>query len=224
MPADSTVTPGSVAALPPQGPPSMAAPRTRSRRGHGAMLREDIINGASALLAETGSPVQLSLRAVAKRVGIATTSVYLHFEDIDHLVLAVADRFFFQLASVQNDAETGISDPLERLLARCRAYCRFALEHPGHYRLMFRAELAPGLALSFSEAPGRSSFESLVTAVGRCLHVEDGQPRADPRRLATAIWALEHGLVSLRLSRPRFPWPPIEELVSDSVRRLLRGR
>lgn len=223
MPADSTVTPGPVEPLPPHGPPITAAPRARSRRGQGATLREDIIEGASALLAETGNPTLLSLRAVAKRVGIATTSVYLHFPDIDHLVLAVADRFFSQLASAQDDAEAGISDPLERLLARCRAYCRFALEHPGHYRLMFRAELAPGVALSFSEAPGRSSFESLITAVGRCLEVDDGERRGDAMRLATSIWSLEHGFVSLRLSRPRFPWPPIEELVSDSVRRLVRG-
>ena len=202
--------------------PRPAIGRMRNRRGEGGRLRLEIIDQAGALLAETGDPTQLSLRSVARRVGIATTSVYLHFPDINHLILAVADQYFKELGEAQETAAAAATDPVEALLARCRAYCRFGVDRPGQYRLMFRTELAPGVDLNFAEVPGRSSFQSLVEAVSACrpfMLTDDADP---PQRLASLIWALEHGLVSLQISRPRFPWAPIEGLIEDGVRRLLR--
>lgn len=201
--------------------PRPAVGRMRNRRGEGGRLRREIIDQAGALLAETGDPTQLSLRSVARRVGIATTSVYLHFPDINHLILAIADHYFKELGEAQETAATVATDPVEVLLARCRAYCRFGVDHPGQYRLMFRTELAPGVDLNFAEVPGRSSFESLVEAVSACrpfMRKDDGD---SPQRLASLIWALEHGLISLQISRPRFPWPPIDGLIENGVRRLL---
>lgn len=194
--------------------------RVRNRRGEGARLRQEIIDQAGALLAESGDPTRLSLRAIARRVGIATTSVYLHFPDIDHLVLAVADLYFQELSLAQETAAAATTDPIEVLLARCRAYCRFGVDHPGQYRLMFRTELAPGAELKFADVPGRSSFEALVEAVGRCRPATGADAAETIRRTAILIWTLEHGLVSLQISRPRFPWPPIEPLIEDGVRRL----
>lgn len=191
--------------------------RVRNRRGEGPRLRQEIIDQAGALLAESGDPTRLSLRAIARRVGIATTSIYLHFPDIDHLVLAVADLYFNELSQAQETAAAATADPVEVLLARCRAYCRFGVDHPGQYRLMFRTELAPGAELNFADAPGRESFEALVEAVGRCRPADGGETT---RRIATLIWTLEHGLVSLQISRPRFPWASVEVLVEDGVRRL----
>lgn len=174
------------------------------------------MEGAGALLAESGDPGRLSIRGVARRVGIAPMSVYLHFPDVDSLVLAVAERFFAELAAAQAGAASLETGPLPRLLARCRAYCRFGLAHPGQYRLMFRAELASGMTLNFDEVPGREAFADLVDAVTAVVGSEDGA-----QELATLVWAEEHGLVSLRLSRPRFPWPPIEALIDTAVRRLV---
>lgn len=204
-----------------EGPPGPGAPRRRNARGEGNRLRDEIIGAAGALLSETGDPTQISLRGVARRVGIAPTSVYLHFPDVQQLALAVADRYFAELAAVQDAAEHGLADPQERLVARCRAYCRFGIEHPGHYRLMFRAELAPTIALTFQEVPGRASYQALVDAVQRCAGSVGGRGTQDAERVATLIWSMEHGLVSLAISRPRFPWPPIDELIADAVRRLL---
>lgn len=191
--------------------------RRRNRRGEGVRLREEIIEGASALLAQSGDPDQISFRGVARQIGIAPMSIYRHFRDVDQLILAVADRFFARLAEAQEQAAAAESEPLAVLLARCRAYCRFGLEHPGEYRLMFRSELAPGRELGFQDAPGRAVFDRLVAAVAMTIEDED-EDRI--RRLAALIWSLEHGLVSLQISRPRFPWSPIEAMVEDGVRRL----
>ena len=207
--------------IPSEKGPRPGRGRIRNRRGEGGRLRAEIVSHAGALLEETGDPAQLTLRSVARRVGIATTSVYLHFPDINHLILAVAERYFMELGQAQDQAVTTATEPVEVLLARCRAYCRFGLSRPGQYRLMFRTELAPGVDLEFAEVPGRNSFESLVQAVSACGAFTRMDDIDSHRRLASLIWALEHGLVSLQISRPRFPWPSIEDLVEEGVRRLL---
>ncbi len=57
-------------------------------------MRAEIVTGAAAVLEETGSEDAVTLRAVARRVGIAAPSIYGHFDDRDQILLAViADAF-----------------------------------------------------------------------------------------------------------------------------------
>ena len=84
------------------------AARQRNPRGQGERLRDDIIEAASRLLADPASP-PLTLRAVAREAGVAATSVYLHFDDIASLVLAVSARRFGELVRLQ-DAAVGAEE------------------------------------------------------------------------------------------------------------------
>ena len=72
----------------------------------------------------------LSLRAVAREVGVVPQSVYLHFSDKTQLVRAVIERRFDELSRDMEAAESGISDPIAKLRAGCLAYCRFGLDAP----------------------------------------------------------------------------------------------
>ncbi len=72
-----------------------------------------------------------------------------------------------------------------------------------------------------ASTPGRRSFENLVSAVRRCLDAGLAPPHDDPFRLAPLIWAAEHGPVMARISRPTFPWRPIDALVDEMVTRLM---
>ena len=83
--------------------------RLRNRRGEGARLREQIIAAASEIIAETGDDSALTLRGVAKRIGIAAPSIYRHFTDVDDLKLAVVNRSLAQYA----DAREAIAEPDE---------------------------------------------------------------------------------------------------------------
>src|SRR5215468_4111726 len=191
--------------------------RPRSRRGDGGQLRADIIEAARQILAETGGFEGLTLRGVARRVGIAATSIYLHFPDTEHLAEAATEQTFADLTAAAAAAAAGISDPGEELLTRCRAYCHFGLDHPGHYRVMFHQALLPSLAATPDDTPGRRAFQVLVRAVEACQTAGVATATGVPFRLASLVWAAEHGLVSLRLSRPRFPWADIDGLVDQAV-------
>jgi len=198
-----------------QGPP-----RQRNPRGQGERLRDEIIEAASRLLADPAAP-PLTLRAVAREVGVAATSVYLHFDDIESLVLAVAERRFGELARLQDQARDESSDPCQRVRDGCLAYCQFGLAHPGHYQVMFANPLPMPADMPPEQFPGIVAFRKLIEAVADCIGAEP----ADQQAFFTAqvIWQQLHGIVSLRISRPRFPWPPLAETVTEAVDRLLAG-
>ena len=151
--------------------------RRRNPRGQGDRLREEIITAASELIAESGDADQLSLRAVAKRIGIAAPSIYRHFPDAEHLKMAVVERNFATFAAARDRASAKITDPAAALLARCRAYCQFAVDNPGPYRFMFSHQAPP----ADPERPsgGPAALQGLAASIARC---QDAGAALRPRR------------------------------------------
>jgi AcrR family transcriptional regulator len=190
--------------------------RKRNPRGQGERLREDIVAAASAMLADPAAP-PLTLRAVARAVGVAATSVYLHFDDVEALVLEVARRGFTELRAAQEAAMDAAAGPCDRLHAAALAYCEWGLANTGHYQWMFSNPLRIS-ASTWNELPGHPMFEAMVASVAECL----GRPSDDPeaRRTARLLWNLLHGTVSLQIARPFLPWPPIAETVDEAISRI----
>lgn len=194
--------------------------RTPARRGSGETLRSEIVEAASALLAESGDVQTMSLRAVARRVGIATTSIYLHFADIDQLVQAVKIQRFKELTAILQAAiERAGANTVSRVRALAHEYIAFGLTYPGHYRVMFSASIrgngvAPGMVI------GLDAFATLSTQVAAALEVPVDDPLANI--VATNLWAFVHGIVHLRTARPHFPWPDLDLQVDDMIDRMLR--
>ncbi|WRZ87664.1 WHG domain-containing protein [Streptomyces sp. NBC_01007] len=185
-----------------------AAKRRRpARRGEGGQLRSEIIDAANRRLAETGDASSLSLRSVARTVGVAATSIYLHFQDIGELVSAVKQRLFQQFTQTLTEVtDAAGDDPRERVHALSLAYVDFGLTHPGDYRVMFTP-----LSASVTEELSRQTngaFAVLREAVAAAI----GEVRAD--RVALHLWTALHGIVTLR-ELGSFPWPAVEEQVDD---------
>jgi AcrR family transcriptional regulator len=203
-----------------QGPARDGTARRRNPRGQGGRLREDIIEAASRLLASPGAP-PLTLRAVAREAGVAATSVYLHFADIESLTMAVTERLFDELVRRQDAAREQSLDPCQEVRDGCLAYCEFGLAYQGHYQVMFANPLPIPADVPPEAFPGLVAFRRLIDAVARCIGTEP----ADEQAFFTAqlIWQQLHGIVSLRISRSRFPWPPLAETVTEAVGRLLAG-
>src|SRR4051794_15308214 len=125
---------------------ALGARRARNPQGQGGKLRAELIAAADRILARTGDVEGLSLRAVAREVGISTPSIYLHFPDKSALVHAVLDARFEQLGAAVRAAVISQKTSVEQLRAGCLAYCQFATEHPNAYRVLFGRAPKPSTA------------------------------------------------------------------------------
>ncbi|MEN9230753.1 MAG: TetR/AcrR family transcriptional regulator [Thermostichus sp. DG02_5_bins_236] len=170
---------------------------TKNSYHHGD-LRQNLIDAAIALISEEGIS-DLSLRQVARRVGVSHNAPYRHFEDKEALLAAVAEQGFQCLRVTMETAKQGIPiDSFQCLEAIGIAYVNFALAQPFHYRLMFgdyRYNLSKHSALA--EA-AQQSFMVLVNTI------REGQSAgifrsADPLSMARVAWSLVHGQSMLAL-------------------------
>ncbi|MFD3686553.1 TetR/AcrR family transcriptional regulator [Nocardiopsis sp. NPDC058631] len=189
-----------------------ATPRRRNRRGEGGRLREDIVDAAVALLDETGDERTITLRSIARRVGIAAPSIYPHFSDQPSIMLAVVRRAFAELEAVLRSAVRDAGeDPRERLYAVCRAYLDFARTHPERYRTMFGGLWMPTLAeTSVTEKDlvtlGDANLRILSEILTECA--EAGlSTSADPGTDTFGLWLGLHGLAHQRSVSRVFPGP-----------------
>jgi AcrR family transcriptional regulator len=148
------------------------------------------------------------MRAVAREVGVAAPSIYPHFADVRSLMWAVLEQGFTELTEVTTRAAARPIDARARLRAWCLAYCRFGLANPGHYRVLFDSWQADRVNIPLAQLPGYGLYQGLLAVLRPCL-----QPTANTEEAAVLVWAGLHGLVSLRMSKPSFPWRPIEKLV-----------
>jgi AcrR family transcriptional regulator len=202
-----------------------APKRHRNARGQGNRLAEDIVTGALALIERTGSDEAVTLRAVAREVGIAAPSIYAHFADRESIVLAVVARVFDELAqAIRAGSAAAGPDPVDVLVAGCAAYLDYGLSHPARYGVLFvqravtpEAYSAPvPLGPDGRPGPGAEAFALLVQAIEAC--VEAGESAStDVIADATAVWVALHGTVTLRTALPGFPWPELSPFVRKIV-------
>jgi AcrR family transcriptional regulator len=181
--------------------------RTRNRRGEGTKLRAEILAAATRLLESSGSEEAVTLRAVARAVGIAPPSIYAHFPDREAIVDAVVDEVFREFGALLEAAVRADTDPVTRLRRGCAAYLEFAERHPNRYRLLFgRAELIERGPERPVDPARAGSFQVLADSVQRC--VDAGRSTStDAFGDACAVWVALHGYATLRTNLPSFPWP-----------------
>jgi AcrR family transcriptional regulator len=189
----------------------MPSGRTRNRRGEGARLRDEILDGARALI-EDGGEQAVSLRSVARTVGIAAPSIYAHFPDREAIVSALVDEAFDELSSMVSAATDAATGPAAKLRAACAAYMEFAMRRPNRYQLAFASRQSNAIPRDSATR----AFGLLVGAVAAC--VEAGvSSSVDPFADATAIWVAMHGYAVLYPSRPAFPWPDTDATLERIV-------
>lgn len=165
----------------------------RARSYHHGQLKTGLIEAGLAALAHTEADA-LSLRQLAKDVGVSANAAYRHFADKDALLSAMAAEGFRRFSQAQQAAAAGLPQAEDRLKASGRAYVAFALTHPALYRLMFQrtafAATDPELALSAS-----GGMTVLLEATSSMLNAPVHDERV--RVAAAGCWSLVHGLSAL---------------------------
>jgi AcrR family transcriptional regulator len=189
-----------------------AARRPRARIGQGARLRIEIVAAARAILVREGDVGAVTLRAVAREIGIAAPSIYLHFPTLDDLLAALLRSCF---TALQSRLEAGITlgtTTAERLRFGCRGYCAFAIEDPASYGVLFTGALHRAHT-TVDPLIGIDVFQILVQGVADGMADGTLSTAGDAFATARAIWAGLHGQVSLRAGNPAFPWDPLDEAI-----------
>ena len=200
--------------------------RRRARRGQGDRTREEILAAAEELLASSGSEEAVSIRAVAEAVGVTAPSIYRHFPDKAHLIFEVCSRRFEEMdRNVVVPILAAEHDPVEALVELARAYVRFGLAHPEHYRVMFmaNADHSPELYAEANVVED-GSLGTIISLLQRAIDAGRIRPGAgDAVVLTYVLWTALHGVVSLAIGRPHLPGPTVDEQVEAMIGALLDG-
>ena len=120
-----------------------------------AEVTGEITEAARRQLAEVGAAA-LSLRAVARAVGMVSSAVYRYFPSRDDLLTRLIIDGYDDLGAAAEAADVPEAPPLERWLAVCRAVRAWALAHPHEYALLYG-----------SPVPGYRAPETTVAAASR---------------------------------------------------------
>lgn len=184
-----------------------------------ALTRELVLDAARARL-EKGGADELSLRGVARDLGVTAPALYAYVEDKQELLAAVAAEHFSRLVARFEAVEA--TDPLDRIRALSRAYVDHALASPALFRLMFRYPPAPTAGVD-AFPPATRAFDEAARATGAA--VEAGQLAVDDVDLAAmTMWAAVHGVAEVLLMGFGFDEQAKEALVGSVIETVLAGQ
>ncbi|NTX14630.1 TetR/AcrR family transcriptional regulator [Myxococcus sp. CA056] len=187
-----------------------------------AELREQILRVARDMVVKEGFSA-LSMRKLAEAVEYAPATLYLHFENREAIARELCVRGFGELLGALEPG-SAVAEPLERLSVMGAAYVRFGLEHPETYRLIFMEDprLSTELFQGDSDGAGPRAFGLLARVFEDLKSGGRLAAEADPGRLAEALWAGLHGIVSLKLTCAAFQ-TSAEELRETLTETLVHG-
>ncbi|MGW4908466.1 TetR/AcrR family transcriptional regulator [Streptomyces sp. NPDC004270] len=169
-------------------------PMPQSRPYHHGDLRAALLASAERTLREKGAAA-LSLRELARDIGVSHAAPGRHFKDKQALLDALALNGYGRLNQGLESAHDP-DTPLEsRIVSLARTYLTFAVENPELLELMFSRKHDPDISTPLAEAVDRSmgSFVRLLTDAQQRGEIVDG----DPERITLVAASAIHGLATL---------------------------
>ena len=196
---------------------TLARVTATARPYHHGSLRPALLAAAERALARGG---ELSLRELAREIGVSHAAPRRHFADkqalLDALALDGFERLGRDMAAALAQAGPGFAD---RLGALARTYVLFATEHGALLDLMYVGKHRPGADVLHAAADRAFAGPLALVAEGQAA----GEVVAgDCERLGLVAWSAFHGLAAMAnggLLGDR----PVEPLVDEAVARLLDG-
>jgi AcrR family transcriptional regulator len=191
---------------------------------HKISLREDFRNQVRIRILQMARELfehegygSFSMRKLAAQLGYSPSAVYKHFANKNEVFDCLVDESFAALMA----ASSGVVDlpgesPIDRLKRGMWAYVNFGLKYPDHYRFAFLVR-RPGSVIT-----KRPVYEGLKGRIQTC--VEAGYfAGGDINLMAQTLWAAAHGITSLLILKPDFPWAPRDELIGRVIDSAVHG-
>ncbi len=165
---------------------------------HHGDLKTEFVKTGLKILREQGIDA-LSLREIARRVGVTATAAYRHFNDKNHIINELIVEIYNLLAEVLKKSINDISnDPYGGFGKLCWSYISFALKYPNYIKIIFREQ---------HDNSSHSILESSqeVAKIWLSLVIKnqkEGRFREDdPRKIHLAIWSIIQGIVILFVNK-----------------------
>ncbi len=185
---------------------------TARREKHKQELRTEILDAAREIFVRDGYE-SFSMRRLAERVEYSPASIYLHFQNKEELFQCLVQESFAGLfKALKALKDDNAEDPVALLKSGLRTYVQFGLEHPNHYRFAF---LLQRLVQRGPYKP-HPTFTALRYMTERCAR-EKRLRAVDVETASQALWAAVHGITSLLIQRPTFPWVARNKLVDQVI-------
>lgn len=181
-------------------------------------VRKTILDGAREAIAEQGYQ-SFSMRKLAEKVGYSPGALYVYFKTREHLLNCLVEEAFDKLLEVLIEAHDS-NDPVRSLENKLRAYVDFGLRFPQHY--LFAFGMRPSGERAAPSRPPHASFDVLRNAVRRCVE-EERLSWPNVETTSQILWVMIHGITSLLIVRPNFPWVERESLIDQVLDTAISG-
>jgi AcrR family transcriptional regulator len=183
-------------------------PTTAHRPYHHGQLRQAVIDMALQLAEETGDE-RVSLREVARRIGVSPGAPFRHFANHEALMTAIAEEATLRLRlGVERDLHRAPPDAMGQLKAMGHSFLDWALQHPTAFRLvssrrLFAFDASASLNVHFAAVRDRT-----VALVKRAQAAGQLPPalHAPPERLALGLRAAAYGLARMHIDGQLPQW------------------
>jgi len=176
---------------------SSEASRAASNAYHHGDLRNALISQGRSEL-ETLGPNELSLRRLAKAVGVSSAASVRHFSDKAEFLAALAADGFRELASIRRRIISTGGDSLTIAYRMMNAYVQFADAHKGVFALMVGPRIIDRDAYPELTQAANAGFADFAGAIATYA-MECGWTAESLPFVSHGAWAMEHGLATLIL-------------------------
>ena len=156
-------------------------------------LRRTVLDAAVAISAASG-PDAISMREVAREAGVSHQAPYHHFTDRSGIFAAICEEGFRHLSEALLAPRPSIDSNM------CESYVHFALQNPGHFRVMMRNDLCQLANYPSAAFEANRAFDILVDEVK--LLLGEGADHEVVKTQTAYMWSVGHGLATLLLDGP----------------------
>ncbi len=192
--------------------------KARSRE----QLRNRILAAAERLFLREGYR-KVSMRRIAAHIEYSPATIYHHFRDKGELFFVLLEGYHGKLLDRIQKIYARGGSPITLLKKGMRAYIEFGLANPSYYTLAF---LNPpeftAESYMVEGTKGTAAFQTLQSSVDQCIR-RRLLPGVDPRLAAQVIWTMIHGVTSLLITNPNFPWVDRDTLIATVIDGAVEG-
>ena len=191
-------------------------------RYHHGDLRSALVSETAKIVAARGRQ-SVTIRELAKRLGVSRNAPYRHFTDKNELLCAVAEVAFYEFASVLEEARKHPGDTaLQQLHKMGIAYLEFSQANGAIYKLMFSDPLISENRTPSLQQASDVVFGALLEMLKYCQ--QQGAINRQPEELqGMFVWSTIHGLSSILLDTNDQKIADKQQKVDSTLEMLLRG-